>query len=102
MEWKPCPAHTDEVVRAMGVTEEQLPAFRAQMKRLRCGTVSVPLDHDRPDGQKIDIAVTRLAATDPKRRLGATVILPGGPGNSGYLDPVLRIRLRNEEIAKLN
>jgi pimeloyl-ACP methyl ester carboxylesterase len=102
VEWKPCPAHTDEVVRAMGVTEEQLPAFRAQMKRLRCGTVSVPLDHDRPDGQKIDIAVTRLAATDPKRRLGATVILPGGPGNSGYLDPVLRIRLRNEEIAKLN
>ncbi|MEV4286144.1 hypothetical protein AB0K40_11640 [Nonomuraea bangladeshensis] len=44
----------------------------------------------------------RLAAADPERRLGATVILPGGPGNSGYLDPVLRTRLRNEEIAKLD
>ncbi|MFI7130915.1 alpha/beta fold hydrolase [Nonomuraea sp. NPDC050153] len=102
VQWKSCPAYSDEVIRSLRVTEGQIPAFRDLMKRLQCGTVSVPLNHRDPGGRKIDIAVTRLAATDKAHRLGATAVLPGGPGNSGYLDPVLRIVLRNEEMAKLN
>ncbi|MEV0385743.1 alpha/beta hydrolase [Nonomuraea sp. NPDC050643] len=102
VQWKSCPDYSDEVVRSMRVTEEQIPLFRTLMKRLECGTVSVPLNHRAPGGRRIDIALTRLAATDKAQRLGATAILPGGPGNGGYLDPILRTVLRNEEMARLN
>lgn len=102
VQWKSCPIYSDEVILSLRVREEQIPAFRTLMKRLECGTVSVPLNHQDPSGRKIDIAVTRLAAADEAHRLGATAILPGGPGNSGYLDPILRVVLRNEEMAKLN
>ncbi|WP_420488558.1 alpha/beta fold hydrolase [Kribbella solani] len=50
----------------------------------------------------IDVAVTRLPATDRKHRQGSVAVLPGGPGGSGYLDPILRVVLRNDEFAKLN
>ncbi|GAA2274698.1 alpha/beta hydrolase [Nonomuraea roseoviolacea subsp. roseoviolacea] len=100
--WTSCPDYSDEALLSLRVTEEQIPAFRALMKRLECGTVSVPLNHRDPGGRTIDIAVTRLAATDGARRLGALAVLPGGPGNSGYLDPILRAALRNQEMAKLN
>ncbi|MFI9842791.1 alpha/beta fold hydrolase [Nonomuraea sp. NPDC051941] len=102
VQWKSCPAYSDEVIRGLGVAEDKVAAFRSLMKRLECGTVSVPLNHRDPGGRKIDIAVTRLAATDEAHRLGAVAVLPGGPGNSGYLDPVLRAALRNEEMAGLN
>ncbi|MFD1536889.1 alpha/beta fold hydrolase [Nonomuraea guangzhouensis] len=102
VQWKSCPAYSDEVIKSLGVAEERVPDFRTLMKRLECGTVSVPLNHRDPGGRKIDIAVTRLTATDKAHRLGATAVLPGGPGNSGYLDPILRSALRNEEMAKLN
>jgi pimeloyl-ACP methyl ester carboxylesterase len=102
VQWKSCPAYSDEVIRSLGVAEEKVAAFRSLMKRLECGTVSVPLNHREPGGREIDIAVTRLAATDAAHRLGAVAVLPGGPGNSGYLDPVLRTALRNEEMAGLN
>ncbi|MBB5779071.1 alpha/beta fold hydrolase [Nonomuraea jabiensis] len=100
--WKACPDYSDEVIRGMGVAEDKVAAFHSLMKRLECGTVSVPLNHREPGGRKIDIAVTRLAATDKAKRLGAVAVLPGGPGNSGYLDPVLRTALRNEQMAGLN
>ncbi|MFC4117331.1 alpha/beta fold hydrolase [Nonomuraea zeae] len=90
------------MIRSLGVAVDKIAAFRSLMKRLECGTVSVPLNHRDPSGRKIDIAVTRLAATDEAHRLGAVAVLPGGPGNSGYLDPVLRAALRNEEMAGLN
>ncbi|MGW6497393.1 alpha/beta fold hydrolase [Nonomuraea angiospora] len=102
VQWKSCPAYSDEVIRSLGVTQDKVAAFRSLMKRLECGTVSVPLNHRDPGGRKIDLAVTRLAATDEAHRLGAVAVLPGGPGNSGYLDPVLRAALRNEQMAGLN
>ncbi|MDR7275549.1 alpha/beta hydrolase [Catenuloplanes atrovinosus] len=48
-----------------------------------CATVPVPLDHDDPAGPRISIALTRMPATDPDRRIGSLVINPGGPGLSG-------------------
>ncbi|GAA3649405.1 hypothetical protein GCM10022224_010170 [Nonomuraea antimicrobica] len=102
VQWKSCPAYSDEVIRGLGVAADKVAAFHRLLKRLECGTVSVPLDHREPAGRKIDIALTRLAATDEAHRLGAIAVLPGGPGNSGYLDPVLRAALRNEEMAGLN
>lgn len=49
---------------------------------LECASISVPLDHDTPDGEHIDIAVSRHAA-DPDARIGVLIVNPGGPGASG-------------------
>src|SRR5205807_7196452 len=48
-----------------------------------CGTVQVPLDYSDPSGAAISIAVVRLPAADPARRIGSLFINPGGPGGSG-------------------
>jgi pimeloyl-ACP methyl ester carboxylesterase len=53
-----------------------------------CGTVTVPIDWDRPRGSTIDVAAVRRKATDPRERLGSLVLNPGGPGGSG-VDAVL-------------
>lgn len=51
---------------------------------LECATLQVPLDHSNPDGELIDIAVARSAATGPAiDRAGSLVFNPGGPGGSG-------------------
>ncbi|WP_345566857.1 alpha/beta hydrolase [Nonomuraea rosea] len=46
-----------------------------------CGTVQVPLDHAKPGGAKIDLALIRVKATGD--RLGSLVFNFGGPGASG-------------------
>src|SRR5690606_768473 len=43
----------------------------------------VPLDYDKPGGDKIDIALIRLKATDRDNRIGSLVFNFGGPGGSG-------------------
>src|SRR3954469_657463 len=48
-----------------------------------CGTVQVPLDYGQPNGGKISIALVRLPASDPARRVGSLFLNPGGPGGSG-------------------
>ncbi|OKI01468.1 protease [Streptomyces sp. CB02923] len=52
--------------------------------RVECATVRVPLDHTRPDGDHIPIAVSRVRASGtPAERRGALLVNPGGPGGSG-------------------
>jgi pimeloyl-ACP methyl ester carboxylesterase len=53
---------------------------------LQCGSVSVPLDYNRPDGSMISIAVERRPAGIASERIGSLVINPGGPGTSGIDD----------------
>ncbi|MFD4638086.1 alpha/beta hydrolase [Lentzea sp. NPDC058436] len=48
----------------------------------QCGTLSVPLNWNKPRGQRIDLAIARHRATDPARRIGVLVVDPGGPGGS--------------------
>lgn len=48
-----------------------------------CGSIEVPVNWDEPDGDTIEIAMARRAATDPDERLGTIVMNPGGPGGSG-------------------
>ncbi|MBM7438635.1 alpha/beta hydrolase [Streptomyces sp. HB132] len=50
---------------------------------LQCATVPVPLDYAHPEGEQIDLTVSRLAATDPDKRRGVLMLNPGGPGGSG-------------------
>lgn len=50
---------------------------------LECATLTVPLDHDRPDGPTTDLAVARRPARDRDARIGVLLVNPGGPGASG-------------------
>ena len=48
-----------------------------------CATLPVPLDYEDPNGRTIDLALTRLPAADPARRIGVLLFNPGGPGGAG-------------------
>jgi pimeloyl-ACP methyl ester carboxylesterase len=48
-----------------------------------CATVKVPVDWVKPSGPTFDLAVGRLKALDPAKRLGVLIAHPGGPGSSG-------------------
>ncbi len=48
----------------------------------QCSRAVVPLDYSRPRGPTITLSLTRLRATDPRRRIGSLFVNPGGPGGS--------------------
>lgn len=48
-----------------------------------CATIDVPLDYGDVSGRQLSIAMIRLPAADPSRRIGALLLNPGGPGGSG-------------------
>ena len=43
-------------------------------------TFEVPLDHDDPDGEQIELYLARHLAADPAARIGTLFVNPGGPG----------------------
>ena len=49
----------------------------------QCGTVTVPLDYEHPDGKTITIALKKLPALDGDAEHGSLFLNPGGPGESG-------------------
>lgn len=49
--------------------------------RFQCATLEVPVDHDRPEGDQLPLALMRLPASG--QREGAILLNPGGPGGSG-------------------
>ncbi|MEV4576962.1 alpha/beta hydrolase [Nonomuraea jabiensis] len=54
----------------------------SQDSSVRCGKLSVPLDYNKPDGEKLELALIKLSTTG-KNRLGSVVFNFGGPGASG-------------------
>ncbi|MEK8174572.1 hypothetical protein NKH77_52780 [Streptomyces sp. M19] len=72
MKWGACP---DDVTA------------KAPEVNVRCGTVTVPLDYDDPDGTRIDLMVSRLASENPRKRRGVLLLNPGGPGGSSLTMP---------------
>ena len=62
---------------------EQLPPDRSAGLRLSCGTLRVPLDHGRPDGEQLSLAVVRVRSSAQGTRIGSVVLNPGGPGQPG-------------------
>ncbi|MFG2200956.1 MFS transporter [Kitasatospora sp. NPDC048715] len=66
MRWGPCPQEAEP--------------RNAAASRLECAALDVPLDYRDPDGRQVEIAVSRLASTDPSRRRGVLLTNPGGPG----------------------
>ncbi|MET0136671.1 MAG: alpha/beta hydrolase [Kibdelosporangium sp.] len=54
----------------------------------RCARLTVPLDYAKSAGEDITIAVLRMPARQPDRRIGSLLINPGGPGASGLASAV--------------
>ncbi len=48
-----------------------------------CAKMPVPLDYNKPQGEKLDIALIRVKAKDSAQRLGSLIFNFGGPGGSG-------------------
>ncbi len=59
------------------------PCYRDTGYPFECGTLKVPLDYSRPGSPNVSLAVIRLPASDPARRIGSLFFNPGGPGGSG-------------------
>ena len=55
----------------------------ASDSRFDCATYRVPLDHARPNGAAIALALTRRPADDPTNKIGSLFLNPGGPGAAG-------------------
>jgi pimeloyl-ACP methyl ester carboxylesterase len=47
---------------------------------VECATIQVPVDHARADGKQLGLRLGRLPATDPARKRGVLLLIPGGPG----------------------
>ena len=48
-----------------------------------CGTLTVPVNWQLPDGTTVDLAVARHRATDPDRRIGSLLLNPAAPASPG-------------------
>lgn len=48
----------------------------------------MPLSYRNPEGQSIELALGRLPAANPERKLGSLFWNPGGPGGSGRIPPI--------------
>ena len=64
----------------------------------QCGTVTVPLDYEHPDGRTITIAVRKLPASDSDAEHGSLFINPGGPGTSGVAMMQVMAPMFTEEL----
>ncbi|WP_030205936.1 alpha/beta hydrolase [Streptomyces bikiniensis] len=89
------PRTTAQGQPAPSAAPEALKEFYAQKPKWRdcgvegfqCATLRAPLDYAKPDGEEIELAVSRVRATGPGKRIGSLLVNPGGPGGSavGYL-----------------
>ncbi|MER6952068.1 alpha/beta hydrolase [Nonomuraea sp. NPDC000554] len=87
LDWKPCAQGPDD---ALGRELDRAGA--------RCAELTVPLDHSRPGGRTIKLALSRLPATDRAHRIGTMVLNSGGPGESSLGMP-LQTRAAMKDVA---
>lgn len=81
-----------EIASATGVDAAPTPQLNwsACDTGFQCATAQVPLDYDQPLGKKIDLAMIKLPASDPSKRIGSLFVNFGGPGASGVDRLILR------------
>ena len=48
-----------------------------------CTRIEVPVDYAEPDGDTFEVALRKVPALDPSKKLGTLFLNPGGPGASG-------------------
>ncbi|WP_061293074.1 alpha/beta fold hydrolase [Herbidospora cretacea] len=53
---------------------------------MQCATIDVPVNWAEPGGRTVTLDLARLPATEPARRIGGVLGVPGGPGNDGIED----------------
>ncbi|MEV7803076.1 alpha/beta fold hydrolase [Microbispora sp. NPDC088329] len=87
LDWKPCAQGSDD---ALGGELDRAGA--------RCAELTVPLDHSKPGGRTITLALSRLPATDRAHRIGTMVLNNGGPGESALGMP-LQTRAAMKDVA---
>ena len=69
----------------LGTSALGLSAWKSCGERVAVrGAAGCPVDYTQPQGPTVDLAVARLRATDPSRRLGSLVFNFGGPGDAGH------------------
>ena len=73
----------DTSISARQLVASSIGSVRGPAPKFECATLEVPLDYDEPDGETIELALIRLPAGDPSRRIGSLLLNPGGPGASG-------------------
>ncbi|MET0234307.1 MAG: alpha/beta hydrolase [Kibdelosporangium sp.] len=52
---------------------------------MECARLKVPVDYAKPGGKEITLGLLRKQAAEPAGRVGALVVNPGGPGQSGMV-----------------
>ncbi|WP_242907804.1 alpha/beta fold hydrolase [Actinomadura terrae] len=80
LKWHTCSA---DIVDAVKPYDRIGPV--AVSKIIQCAELDVPLDHTRPDGQKITLQLTRTPHQGTGKAKGDIVVNPGGPGGKGSL-----------------
>ncbi|MER0484281.1 alpha/beta fold hydrolase [Streptomyces sp. Edi2] len=79
----PAQAAAPPAALRFGACPDSVPAPPAP-EHVECARLSVPLDWDRPQGQHIELSLSRVRASGtPAERRGALLVNPGGPGGSG-------------------
>jgi pimeloyl-ACP methyl ester carboxylesterase len=63
-----------------------LPVLDIEDQTLICGSVNVPENHDKPDGNRIDLAFAVLKARSQAPQPDALIYLHGGPGGRAVPD----------------
>lgn len=56
--------------------------------RLKCASVTVPVDWAKPSGKTLHIEISRIKAANPSKRRGVLFTNPGGPGEPGLSLPL--------------
>ena len=66
------------------ITWGECPTASLRNAGATCGMLTVPLDYDKPRGEKIQLAVSKIAhKTADADAQGPMLVNPGGPGGSG-------------------
>jgi len=86
---EPTPVITPTPTSPLPSTPASLSRFYGQELRWKpcgrdyCTHLVVPLDYADPAGRTLKLAVLKVPAQSPSKRIGALVVNPGGPGGSG-------------------
>ena len=68
---------------------------------LEYASIEVPMDYSDPGGRRLEIAISRMRAKDPARRLGVLLALNGGPGGEGGLGRRMPLRYKGTELEQV-
>lgn len=63
----------------------------AQAPAQECGALAVPIDYRRPHNGTVDMAMVRIKASNPARRIGTLVLTHGGPPSGSTVDVTLAL-----------